>query len=77
MKAVEFLQIGKEILRLMSCCDLRRDDYKYIGMYEEYTRLRENNEKVDYILKILSDKHNISESTVKRVIRRLSREVSS
>ena len=75
MKAVEFLQLGKEILKMMSNCDLRINDYKYIEMYDEYARMRVSNEKVDYILKFLSDKYKVSESTVKRVIRRLSREV--
>ena len=60
---------------MMSNCDLRINDYKYIEMYDEYARMRVSNEKVDYILKFLSDKYKVSESTVKRVIRRLSREV--
>lgn len=75
MKVVEFLKIGKELLKLMSSYDLRCDDYLYIGLFEEYTRMRDEGIKVDYILACLSEKYNMSESTVKRIIRRFSKEV--
>lgn len=75
MKVVNLLIIGRELLKLMSDCDLKRDDYLYIGLYLEYTRMRGEGEKVDYVLRYLSDKYKVSESTIKRVVRRLSKEV--
>ena len=75
MKAVEFLRIASELLKTMSAFDLRRDDYLHIGLYEEYVMMRSDGEKVDYILRFLSDKYKVSESTIKRVVRRFSREV--
>ena len=75
MIAVEFLKIGRELLKKMSAFDLRRDDYLHIELYEEYTRMRGEGEKTDYILCFLSDKYKLSESTIKRVVRRFSREV--
>lgn len=75
MKIVEILKIGCELLKLMSSYDLRCDDYLYVGMYDEYVKMRENGLKVDYILATLSEKYNLSESTVKRIIRRFSKEV--
>lgn len=75
MKAVEFLKIGRELLKLMSSFDLKCDDYKYIEMYEEYVIMRGEKEKVDYILYYLSNKYGLSESTIKRIIKRLSKEV--
>lgn len=76
MKIVEFLRIGYELLKLMSNFGLKCEDYKYIEMYDEYSRLRSNGEKTDYILAVLSDKYKLSESTIKRVIRRFSKEVN-
>lgn len=75
MKAVEFLKIGREMLKLMSAFDLRREDYKHIELFEEYAQMRGKGEKVEYILSVLSRRYKLSESTVKRIVRRLSREV--
>lgn len=75
MKVVDYLKIGSEFLKLMSSLDLKRDDYQHIDLYEEYMMMRGEGEKVDYILCCLSNKYKISESTVKRIVKRLSKEV--
>ena len=75
MKAVEFLKIVEGLLKTMSTFGLKRDDYMHINLYEEYAIMRSEGEKVDYILCYLSDKYKISESTIKRVIKRFSKEV--
>jgi len=75
MNAIDFLKIARELLKVMSSTDLRRDDYKHIELYEEYSDLRGEGNKVEYILRFLSDKYGVSESTIKRIVRRLSREV--
>ncbi|WP_091963012.1 hypothetical protein [Prevotella sp. tc2-28] len=75
MKKVLFLKLNAEMLKLMSKCGLREDDYKYIRAFEEYTFLRNENQKVDVILMELSKKYRVSESTLKRAFRRLSGEV--
>lgn len=77
MKVVEFVKIGKDFLKLMSSFDLRCNDFKHIEMYDEYMSMRDKGEKVDYILTVLSEKYKISESTIKRVVRRLSKEVNN
>lgn len=77
MKVVEYLKIGRELLKLMSSFDLRCDDYKHIEMYDEYIRMKKEGEKTDYILAVLSSKFGLSESTIKRVVRRLSKEVKN
>lgn len=75
MKSVEFLKIAREMLKLMSANDLRREDYKHIELYDDYTHLRGEGEKVEYILSVLSSRYKLSESTIKRIVRRFSREV--
>ena len=75
MKVVEYLKIGREFLKRMSNLDLRRDDYIHIELFEEYERMRSHGDKVDYILSVLGNKHKLSESTIKRIIKRLSKEV--
>lgn len=75
MKVVDFLKLVRELLKVMSICDLKCDDYKYIELHEEYAKMRHNGDKVDYILCVLSHKYKLSESTIKRIVRRLSKEV--
>lgn len=74
MKAIEILRIGLEMLKVMSDFGLRTGDYKHVEMYEEYIEMRRRGEKVDYILAHLSSKYKMSESTIKRVMKRLSKE---
>lgn len=77
MKGIEILKVGRFLLEMMSKIDLKAKDYSYISLYDEYICMRGNGEKVEYILLFLSQKYNISESTIKRVVKRLSQEVNS
>ena len=76
MKKVLFLKLNAEMLKLMSKCGLREDDYKYIRAYEEYQFLRKEGQKADVILMEMSERYKVSESTLKRAFRRLSGEVT-
>lgn len=75
MEAVELLKLGESLLKVMSSFDLKVGDWKYIAMYEDYKRMRENGEKCAYVMASLSDKYGMSESSVKRIIRRFSQGV--
>ena len=77
MKVVDFLKLSREFLKLMSILDLKRDDYKHIELYEDYAIMRGEGEKVEYILHVLSNRYKLSESTVKRIVKRLSKEVKN
>lgn len=62
-------------MKLMSDHDLKTSDYKYLEMYDKYISMRGMCEKIGYIIAYLSEAYNISESSVKRIIKRLSTEV--
>jgi len=74
MKVIDLLKIQREPLKVMSDCGLKVDDYEYIALYEEYRKMRLENEKYRYVIMCLSMKYHISESKVKRIIRRLEGE---
>lgn len=76
MKVIDLLKIQREPLKVMSDCGLKVDDYEYIAMYDEYRKRRLDNEKYRYVIMCLSMKYHISESKVKRIIRRLEGEFS-
>ena len=64
-----------EALKMMSNSGIKIEDWQHIEMYEEYVDMRRNKEKFRYIIAYLAEKYKTSESTIKRVVKRLSREV--
>lgn len=75
MRASELVKMISKVLKAMSENGLRAGDYEYVEMYEEYVVMRSMGEKFEYVINILSDRYRISESTVKRIIRRFEKEV--
>lgn len=75
MKIVELVKISKESMKLMSDFDIKTSDWRFLDLYEKYQEMKSRKEKFRYIIAILSEKYNISESSVKRIIKRFSNEV--
>jgi len=59
----------------MSKFGLSIEDANYIPMYEEYLSLRHNGVPKERIYQHFRNEYHVSESTTKRVIKRLSRQV--
>ena len=57
---------------MMSDFDIPVHYYRYIPMFEEYLEMLDNGEKKACIILHLAEKYNVSDSTVKRVIKALS-----
>jgi hypothetical protein len=76
MKVAELVKISMEALKMMSNSGIKIEDWQHIEMYEEYMDMRKNCEKFRYIIAYLAEKYKTSESTIKRVVKRLSREVT-
>ena len=77
MKVVDFLRVSFNLLKFMSKNDLKANDYKHVAMYDDYIEMRNRGEKVEYILTVLSCRYHLSESTIKRVVKKFSKEVNS
>ena len=75
MKVVELIKISTETLKMMSNSGIKLGDWQHIGMYEEYLAMRVKREKFRYIMLFLAEKYKLSESSVKRILKRLSGEV--
>lgn len=75
MKVVELIKISKETLKMLSKSGIKMGDWQHIKMYEEYLAMRLNKEKFRYIMAFLAEKYRISESSVKRILKRLSDDV--
>ena len=75
MRIVEFIKIGRELLKIMSKYDVKLDDWMYVDMYEEYKEMRAKGFKYKFVIMQLSLTHSISKSKVERIIRRLDKDV--
>ena len=71
------LKLNLNQVETMSKCGLSVDDAKYVPMYEEYLSLRREGVPKERIYQHFRSKYHVSESTVKRVIRRLSQRVTT
>ena len=71
MKKVELLKILREGLKMLSKCEVMRDDYKYIGMYEEFKNMRDMGLKYREAVRRLAKEYHIGRATVERAIKRL------
>ncbi len=75
MKVVELLKLLEKGLKEMTRHDVLRDDWRYVGMYEQYQALRLNRVKHLAAIEMLAEEYEICTRTVERVIKRLKREV--
>lgn len=67
----------RDLAKNMSEIGIKMDDYKYIGLCQEYNELVKNGEKREYARAVLSKKYSVSESTVFRIISRLSKPIKT
>ena len=71
MKKVELLKILREGLKMPSNCEVMRDDYKYIDLFEEFQHMRGMGLKYREVVRMLAKDYHLGRVTVERVIRRL------
>ena len=74
MKVVEIIKLGREMLKTLSENDVIIGDWKYIEMYDEYCRMRNNGIKYRAAIAEVALCHNISRAKAERIIRRFSKE---
>ena len=71
------LKLNLNQFEIMSKFGLSVDDAKYVPMYEEYLSLRRDGVPKERIYQHFRTKYHVSESTAKRVVKRLSRQVTA
>ena len=76
-RCYSLLKLNINQVKIMSKCGLSVDDVRYIPMYEEYLSLRREGVPKERIYQHFKSKYHVSESTVKRVVRRLSQRVAT
>lgn len=71
MKVVDLLKITQPALKILSENEACRDDWRYVGLYEEFLAMRSNRVKYAAAVRMLAEDYGISRATVERVVARL------
>lgn len=77
MEAYKMLFLIRDLMKSMSDIGIKMDDYKYIGLCQEYNELVAKGHKREYARAILSRKYSVSESTVFRIITRMNKSIKT
>lgn len=71
MTVFEILSFNKELLRRLCDVGVKADDYRYVDLFRDYTKMIDNGYKATYAVAVLAEKYSISERKVYSVIRHL------
>ena len=70
MTLFEILNFNRELLKRLVSAGFKTDDCRYIEMYRDYKRMRQEGDKVTYIVSFLSEKYCVSERKIYNIIKR-------
>ena len=70
MTVFEILNFNRELINKLAKLGFKPGDCKYIDLYSDFNRMRDNGEKVTYIVSLLSERYDVSERKVYDVIKR-------
>ena len=74
MKVYEILSLAPELLKTLHESGIKNDDYKWLDLFRDFTKMIQNGDKMVYIVAILSERYNICERKVYKIIKRMKRE---
>lgn len=71
------LYLIRDLAKSMSEIGIKMDDYRYIGLCQEYNELISKGHKREYARAVMSRKYSVSESTVFRIITRMNKSIKT
>lgn len=77
MKVVEIVKIGSELLKILSKNEVMLNDWRHVGMYEQYVHLRRQRMKYREVVRMLAEEYGVSRATVERVVKRLGKDLKN
>ncbi len=75
MTHYELLKSAATICKILASNKVKTADVCFVPLYEEYERMKGEGHKMTYIVFYLSEKFDVSEAAVYRIIKRMSRGV--
>ncbi|MDR1370826.1 MAG: hypothetical protein LBJ72_11990 [Dysgonamonadaceae bacterium] len=74
MTVYEILNFNRELLNRLVVIGFRPKDCRYIDLYSEYERMRNDGDKITYIVSVLSDKYKVSERKAYDIIKQFKKD---
>ncbi len=74
MKVYEILSLNRNFLEKLHEFGINMSDVRWIDMYFEYARMKHRGEKTSYIAAVLSEKYNICERKVYKIIKAMEKD---
>ena len=75
MTQFDALKLCESTLRMLDMNGIDAKDVRYLDMYRDYARLREEGHKITYIAEYLSGAYECSVATVYRAVARMERQI--
>lgn len=73
MIVYESLKDNRDLLIRLARTGIAVEDVKYLELYEDFVRLKDDGLKTTYVVAHLCDQYEVSEATVWRIIRKFQR----
>lgn len=74
MKVHEFLSLHTDFMKMLHKFGISIDDGKWVELYHEYRKLKDMEHKMVYIVAYLSEKYEICERKVYKIIKSMERD---
>lgn len=74
MKVYEILSLAPEMMKMLHESGIKADDYRWIELYREYRKMKRNGDKTVYVVAVLSERYQICERKVYKVLKRMEQD---
>ena len=71
MTKYEILKVSASVCKVLADNGISPSDYRFIGLIEEYNRLKAEGHKYAYITFYLAQQYGVSETSVYRIVKKM------
>lgn len=75
MTRYEILKMNEQLFRLLNDNGIDTKDLQYLPMVEEFRRMKSKKHKVNYIVCFLSEKYDMSERGIYKIVKRFGERI--
>ncbi len=75
MTRYEILKMNEQLFRLLNDNGIDTKDLQYIPMVEEFRKMKSKKHKVNYIVCFLSEKYDMSERGIYKIVKRFGERI--
>lgn len=75
MTRYEIIKMNEQLFRLLNDNGIDPKDLQYLPMVEEYRKMKSKKHKVNYIVCYLSEKYDITERGIYKIVKRFGERV--